>query len=299
MSDRTGRRTSEEAGGLALRGPRAWGGCGRGPGPGVSLHPCSPVKKDDEALELSIPFDEAPHLDPHLFYSLSPSRGNFEGEPGVGAPGTPAGWAPGLTGLPRRPSPEPPGAASPTVALMNGVRAQLHMALERNSWLQKRIEDLEEERDFLRCQLDKFISSARPDAGEGPALLCFPLGVAGGLAPSGSPHPKFSCLHPAGPLSARGCCLDWETLPGRSPPEPTGLCRLHLKVRQGPSTRTYWGSPFALGGSNSPSHLRSWLLSEGPNPGCPPRGECRHRAPLHAGGVGAACVAAAPGRVSS
>lgn len=95
------------------------------------------MKKDDEALELSIPFDEAPHLDPHLFYSLSPSRGNFE---------------------------EPPGAASPTVALMDGVRAQLHMALERNSWLQKRIEDLEEERDFLRCQLDKFISSARPDA---------------------------------------------------------------------------------------------------------------------------------------
>lgn len=62
---------------------------------------------------------------------------------------------------------EPPEAASPTAALMNGVRAQLHMALERNSWLQKRIEDLEEERDFLRCQLDKFISSARMDAGEG------------------------------------------------------------------------------------------------------------------------------------
>lgn len=50
---------------------------------------------------------------------------------------------------------------------MNGIRAQLHLALERNSWLQKRIEDLEEERDFLRCQLDKFISSARLDAGEG------------------------------------------------------------------------------------------------------------------------------------
>lgn len=65
---------------------------------------------------------------------------------------------------------------------MNGVRAQLHMALERNSWLQKRIEDLEEERDFLRCQLDKFISSARMDAGQVPEELvphvCFgpPLG---------------------------------------------------------------------------------------------------------------------------
>lgn len=95
------------------------------------------MKKDSEALEISIPFDETPHLDPQIFYSLSPSRGNFE---------------------------EPAEAASPTAALMNGIRAQLHLALERNSWLQKRIEDLEEERDFLRCQLDKFISSARLDA---------------------------------------------------------------------------------------------------------------------------------------
>uniref|UniRef100_A0A4X1TYL4 Coiled-coil domain containing 106 n=1 Tax=Sus scrofa TaxID=9823 RepID=A0A4X1TYL4_PIG len=95
------------------------------------------VKKDSEAFEISIPFDETPHLDPQIFYSLSPSQGNLE---------------------------ETPEAASPTVALMHGVRAQLHMALERNSWLQKRIEDLEEERDFLRCQLDKFISSARMDA---------------------------------------------------------------------------------------------------------------------------------------
>ncbi|XP_054105571.1 coiled-coil domain-containing protein 106 isoform X1 [Callithrix jacchus] len=93
--------------------------------------------KEDEAFEISIPFDEAPHLDSQIFYSLSPSRGNFEGLP---------------------------EDTSPTRALMNSVKAQLHMALERNSWLQKRIEDLEEERDFLRCQLDKFISSARMDA---------------------------------------------------------------------------------------------------------------------------------------
>ncbi|XP_076783735.1 coiled-coil domain-containing protein 106 isoform X4 [Arvicanthis niloticus] len=87
--------------------------------------------QDEETFEISIPFGEAPHLDSQIFYSLSPSRRNFE---------------------------EPPEA------LMNSVKAQLHMALERNSWLQKRIEDLEEERDFLRCQLDKFISSARIDA---------------------------------------------------------------------------------------------------------------------------------------
>ncbi|XP_049756797.1 coiled-coil domain-containing protein 106 [Elephas maximus indicus] len=95
------------------------------------------MKTDDEALDISIPFDQPPHLDSQIFYSLSPSRGSFE---------------------------EPPEAASAALALMNGVKAQLHMALERNSWLQKRIEDLEEERDFLRCQLDKFISSARMDA---------------------------------------------------------------------------------------------------------------------------------------
>ncbi|XP_055451619.1 coiled-coil domain-containing protein 106 isoform X1 [Psammomys obesus] len=93
--------------------------------------------KDEETFELPIPFKEAPHLDSQIFYSLSPSRRNFE---------------------------DLPEASSPTLALMNSVKAQLHMALERNSWLQKRIEDLEEERDFLRCQLDKFISSARMDA---------------------------------------------------------------------------------------------------------------------------------------
>lgn len=43
----------------------------------------SPVKKDDEAFEIAIPFDETPHLDPQLFYRLSPTQGNFEGELGV------------------------------------------------------------------------------------------------------------------------------------------------------------------------------------------------------------------------
>lgn len=80
--------------------------------------------------------------------------------------GTGLGGAGADQGFPSPLPAEPPEPASPAVALMNGVRAQLHMALERNSWLQKRIEDLEEERDFLRCQLDKFISSARVDAGE-------------------------------------------------------------------------------------------------------------------------------------
>lgn len=55
-------------------------------------------------------------------------------------------------------------SSTPSFALINNMKAQLHMALERNSWLQKRIEDLEEERDFLRCQLDKFISCAKTEA---------------------------------------------------------------------------------------------------------------------------------------
>lgn len=60
---------------------------GCGDFPGLIAGFSSPVKKDDEAFEISIPFDESPHLDPQLFYSLSPSRGNFEGELGVGGVG--------------------------------------------------------------------------------------------------------------------------------------------------------------------------------------------------------------------
>ncbi|KAL8176680.1 UNVERIFIED_CONTAM: hypothetical protein K2H54_037470 [Gekko kuhli] len=100
------------------------------------------VKEDNETYEISIPLDEPQQMESQtqtqqqLYYGLSPPQ-NFD---------------------------EAPEMPSPSLTLVTSMRTQLHMALERNSWLQKRIEDLEEERDFLRCQLDKFISSARLDA---------------------------------------------------------------------------------------------------------------------------------------
>ncbi|XP_061822845.1 coiled-coil domain-containing protein 106-like isoform X2 [Nerophis lumbriciformis] len=51
-----------------------------------------------------------------------------------------------------------PSQYSPFI-LVSNLRAHLYVALEKNAWLQKRVEELEEERNFLRCQLDRFIVS--------------------------------------------------------------------------------------------------------------------------------------------
>ncbi|KAL7977507.1 hypothetical protein Chor_009456 [Crotalus horridus] len=100
------------------------------------------VKENNETYELALPLDEPCQTESQtqtrqrLYYGLSIPE-NFD---------------------------EIPEIPAPSLTLVTNMKTQLHMALERNSWLQKRIEDLEEERDFLRCQLDKFISSARLDA---------------------------------------------------------------------------------------------------------------------------------------
>ncbi|XP_077600250.1 coiled-coil domain-containing protein 106-like isoform X1 [Stigmatopora nigra] len=54
----------------------------------------------------------------------------------------------------------PPTPFSPFI-LVSNLRAHLYVALEKNAWLQKRIEELEGERNFLRCQLDRLIVGTR------------------------------------------------------------------------------------------------------------------------------------------
>lgn len=61
---------------------------------------------------------------------------------------------------------EPPHSQYSPFILVSNLRAHLYVALEKNAWLQKRIEELEDERNFLRCQLDRFIVNMRSPEGE-------------------------------------------------------------------------------------------------------------------------------------
>ncbi|KAG5270811.1 hypothetical protein AALO_G00172570 [Alosa alosa] len=95
--------------------------------------------KNEESYEISIPFEENNFEQSAGFYNQNEQ--NFEG---AEAP------TPGSSYL-----------------LITNLRTQLQISLEKNSWLQKRIEDLEEERDFLRCQLDRFISCTKSQESNG------------------------------------------------------------------------------------------------------------------------------------
>uniref|UniRef100_A0A673AXY3 Coiled-coil domain containing 106b n=1 Tax=Sphaeramia orbicularis TaxID=375764 RepID=A0A673AXY3_9TELE len=65
----------------------------------------------------------------------------------------------------------PPHAPYSPFILVSNLRAHLYVALEKNVWMQKRIEELEEERNYLRCQLDRFIISMRSPTEQGMDLF--------------------------------------------------------------------------------------------------------------------------------
>uniref|UniRef100_A0A3Q2C6T7 Coiled-coil domain containing 106a n=1 Tax=Cyprinodon variegatus TaxID=28743 RepID=A0A3Q2C6T7_CYPVA len=105
----------------------------------ASLHLQTP--KNEDTYEIAIPFEEN-NFEQQGFFNQSDQ--NFDEPPSTSGPST----------------------VSNSYMVITNLRTQLQISLEKNSWLQKRIEDLEEERDFLRCQLDRFIFSTKSQGTE-------------------------------------------------------------------------------------------------------------------------------------
>ncbi|XP_019961274.1 coiled-coil domain-containing protein 106-like [Paralichthys olivaceus] len=108
---------------------------------------------------------------------------------------------------------EPPHSQYSPFILVSNLRAHLYVALEKNAWLQKRIEELEEERNFLRCQLNRFIVSMSPEVTE----WCGDAQRNVKVQPSTSPSPPspmttrsgmtLKRLQVAGPRSRRSAAI--------------------------------------------------------------------------------------------
>ncbi|XP_019745776.1 coiled-coil domain-containing protein 106-like isoform X1 [Hippocampus comes] len=109
----------------------------------------------------------------------------------------------------------PPSQYSPFI-LVSNLRAHLYVALEKNAWLQRRIEELEEERNFLRCQLDRLIVGMRGLEGE--------QGEWCGGAPRGVKVQPASPTRPPSPMTTRsGMTLKRLQGPGQRPHHGTAI----------------------------------------------------------------------------